>query len=220
MEIEYLFDFDDEAPLHYRIDIDRSQTQAQDEPADWTALECNQCTNCPLTRQQSPCCPAARDLQPIVADFCGRTSMEKAKVHVTTPEREYEKVAGLEEGVRALMGVVMASSACPVLRQLKPLAHHHLPFASAEEFMQRSVSSYLLEQLFKHRDGLHADWSLTGLVARHEQLQLVNQALWHRIYNACSGEPNHKALLSFFSLTSKITGSLDQQLEQLRQAFD
>lgn len=219
MEIEYLFEFDDEAPLHYQIDIDRKEPLIAAEPTEWTALEFNQCGNCPLSKEESSCCPAARDLQSIVVDFCGRPSMQKARVRVTTPEREYEKVTGLEEGVRSLMGVIMASSSCPILRQLKPLAHHHLPFASAEEFMLRSVSTYLLEQLFEHRDGRDADWSLSGLIARHEQLQLVNQALWHRVYGACSGESNHKALLSFFALTSKVSGSLDQQIEQLRKAF-
>ncbi len=219
MPIEYHFEFEQGEPLHYSIDVDRAPSQPRGDAAAWTALEFNQCSNCPLSKQQHACCPAAQDLQPIIQDFCDHPSLQKARVRVATPEREYEKLTGLEEGVRALMGVVMASSGCPILRQLKPMARHHLPFASSDEFMLRSISTYLLEQLFRHREGQVADWNLEGLKKRHADLQLVNQALWHRLYSACSGESNHKALLSFFSLASKISGTLDHELERLKRDF-
>ena len=47
-------------------------------------------------------------------------------------------------------------------------------------------------------------------------LQLVNQALWHRIHDACAGDTNLKAFLSFFSMSSSMTYSLETQLQKIR----
>ena len=66
----------------------------------------------------------------MIEDFRNLPAFRKAGICVRTPEREYIKQAGLEEGLRALIGLIMASSACPLLAPLRPMAMQHLPFAS------------------------------------------------------------------------------------------
>jgi hypothetical protein len=217
MTIEYRITLDDNHELNYRVELDRSYDPMQvgDAPR-WTRLEHEQCSNCPLDRNLHDHCPAAVDLHRVIEDFRGLPAFKKAKVRVLTPEREYYKEVSLEEGLRALLGVLMATSACPMLCRLKPMAQQHLPFASNQEFILRTVSLYLMRQYFNMREGRHADWELKGLVKHYQQLQLVNQAFWQRILATCEGDSNLKAFLSFFSMASSVSYTLEAQLAKIR----
>ncbi|MFG5861892.1 DUF6901 family protein [Metapseudomonas sp. CR1201] len=217
MAIEYRINLDDLHEFSYCIELERVYDAERASAAPkWTRLEHQQCSNCPLSKDAYSHCPAAVDLHRVIEDFQGLPAFRKVQVWVRTPEREYAKVAGLEEGLRALLGVIMATSACPVLGKLKPMAQQHLPFASNQEFILRAVSLYLARQYFNLREGRHADWELKGLVRLFQQLQLVNQAFWQRIHDTCEGDSNLKAFLTFFSMASSMTYSLETQLQKIR----
>lgn len=217
MAIEYRITLDDEHEFSYRIELERQyDPHVAAQTPRWTRLENNRCSNCPLNPAQYSHCPAAVDLHRVIEDFRGLPAFKKVAVQVRTPEREYIKHAGLEEGLRALLGVIMATSACPLLGKLKPMAQQHLPFASNQEFILRAVSLYLMRQYFNFREGRHADWELKGLVKQFQQLQLVNQAFWQRIHETCEGDSNLKAFLSFFSMASSMSYSLEAQLQKVR----
>ncbi len=219
--IQYYFTFDDGLELKFNVDLDRSFDPARI-PADapeWTRLGNNQCSNCPLDKAVNSHCPAALDLDKMARDFQKLPAHTKANVRVVTPEREYAKRVGLEEGVRALMGLIMATSACPVFGALKANARNHLPFATREEFILRSASMYLMRQYFVMREGGTPDWELKGLVKTNEQLQLVNHAFWQRSVTAFQNDANSKALLSFFTMSSSVSASLDAQLGKIKPMF-
>lgn len=218
MAIEYQIKLDEQHVLNYRVEPQREYDAKllASAPA-WTQLPYNQCTNCPLSRDEHSHCPAAVDLHPVVEDFRSLPAFKKVQVWVKSPEREYTKLAGLEEGLRSLVGLIMATSACPITGQLKPMAQHHLPFASANEFALRAVSTYLLRQYFNQREGHSADWELKGLVNEFKALQLVNQAFWQRIHDTCEGDSALKAFLTFFSMSTSMTHSLETQLQRIRE---
>ncbi len=215
MAIEYRITLDDNHEFNYCIEVERPAERPAEAPS-WTRLEYNQCSNCPLKKESCSHCPAAVDLHRVVEDFHGLPAFKKARVWVRTPEREYSKHVGLEEALRSLLGLIMATSACPVLSRLKPMAYQHLPFASSQEFILRTISLYLARQYFNFREGRRPDWELRGLVKNFQQLQLVNQALWQRIHDTCEGDSNLKAFLSFFSMASSMTYSLETQLQKIR----
>lgn len=217
MPITYLFNVK-EAELKYEIDIDRvfEPKKERIEVQDWQKLEFNQCENCPLSRIECLYCPVAIDLQQVVDDFKQIPADEQATVEVITPERSYSKQVPVEVGLRSMMGLIMATSACPILQKLKPNARHHLPFATQDEFILRSTAFYLMRQYFIYREGQHPDWELMGLIRLNQQLQTVNQALWKRLENVCSGDSNLQALLNFFNLSSSVSFSLESQLQAIK----
>jgi hypothetical protein len=219
--IQYYFTFDDGHELKFNVDLDRvyDPKKIPTDAPPWTILTNNQCSNCTLDKKVHSHCPAALDLDKVARDFQKLPAHTKANVRVVTPEREYVKRVGLEEGVRALMGLIMATSACPVMGTLKANARIHLPFASSQEFILRSASMYLMRQYFVARDGGEPDWELKGLVKTNEQLQLVNHAFWQRTISAFQNDANSKALLSFFSLSSSVSSSLDAQLGKVKTLF-
>jgi len=217
MAIEYRITLDDEHDFSYRIELDRDyDREVAAQAPKWTRLEHQRCSNCPLSKDQFSHCPAAVDLHRVIEDFQGLPAVKKALVWVRTPEREYTKLVGLDEGLRALLGVIMATSACPVLGRLKPMAQQHLPFASNHEFVLRAVSLYLARQYFNLREGRHADWELRGLVRSFQQLQLFNQAFLQRMHNTCHADSKLKAFLTFFSMASSLTYALETQLQKIR----
>lgn len=216
MSIEYRITLDDTHQFAYTIELERTTEAACTGLPAWTRIGHQQCSNCPLSRERVSHCPTAVDLHRVIEDFQGLPAVRKANVWVRTPEREYTKVVGLEEALRSLLGVIMATSACPVLHKLKPMALQHLPFASNHEFVLRAVSLYLTRQYFNMREGRYPDWELKGLVSVFQQLQLVNQAFWQRIHDTCSGDSNLKAFLTFFSMSSSLTYSLETQLQKIR----
>lgn len=220
MAVEYRITFDNDHAFNYKIEIDREPLSGAEyiPLSDWTDLPHEQCTNCPLDPAKHKTCPAAADLQTVVEDFKGLPAFKKAWVHVRTREREYSKLANLEEAIRSLLGVIMATSACPILARLKPMAHTHLPFASNNEFTLRTISMYVMREYFRMHEGQKADWELTELTNDFKDLQLVNQALWHRINDVCAGDTNLKAFLSFFSMSSSMTYSLETQLQKIRSS--
>jgi hypothetical protein len=217
MAIEYRITLDDDHQFSYRIELDRAYAveAVQAAPA-WARLGHQQCSNCPLSKDNFSHCPAAVDLHRVIEDFQGLPAFKQAAVWERTPEREYTKLVSLEEALRSLLGVLMATSACPILGKLRPMAQNHLPFASNQEFTLRTVSLYLSRQYFNFREGRHADWELKGLVRMFQQLQLVNQAFWQRIHDTCEGDSNLKAFLTFFSMSSSMSYSLETQLQKIR----
>jgi hypothetical protein len=221
MIIHYFFDFDAGQQLKFAVDLEREFDFKQDltKASDWTKLDNNQCQNCPLKKTEFSHCPAALDLDKMMADFQKIPASTKVNVRVATPEREYSKRVTLEEGVRALMGLIMATSACPVFNTLRPNARHHLPFASREEFILRSASLYLMHQYLIASEGGEPDWELKGLIKTNEQLQLVNHAFWQRTMTAFQSDANSKALLSFFTMSSSVSASLQSQLGKMKSVF-
>ncbi|MEX2475184.1 hypothetical protein [Marinobacter sp.] len=218
MNVNYNFKFQDGRQVEFRVN--EQPVEAVSPLPAWTRLEHCQCANCPLKPADSPHCPAAIGILPVVNEFQAEDAYQKVEVSVTDERRSYSKSTALEEALRSLLGLKMATSGCPVLGELKPMAVHHLPFASTDEFIMRSVSHYLLQQYFAKRNHREPDWDLNGLVERNQRLQLVNQALWQRIHSVCEGDSNLKALLNFFSMASSVSFSLESQLRKLESKME
>jgi hypothetical protein len=222
MLIEYRFEFDgDQDALAYTIDTENPEngTTQSKVAADWTLLSNCQCSNCPLKKSTENRCPAAVDMQQVIEDFGERPGLSQVDVYVITSDRDYHKKTGVEEGLRSLMGLIMANSECPILTELKPMAYTHLPFSSQAEFILRSVGSYLVKQHYLSQNIKQPDWELKGLIALNQELRLVNQAMWQRIHGACKKDSNLKALLSFFAMSSSVSYSLEAQLSKIKHAF-
>ncbi len=216
MNIKYHFRFQDGRETEFRVTGDPARLPAEQAVPGWLKLEYCQCPTCPLKASDRAHCPAAAAMLPVVREFQAEDAYQKVEVTVTDERRSYFKSTTLEEALRSLLGLKMATSGCPVLAELKPMALHHLPFANSDEFVMRSVGDYLLEQLFAKRNSDEPDWELIGLVERNKRLQLVNQALWQRIHAECRGDSNLKVLLSFFSMASSVSVSLESQLRKLQ----
>lgn len=221
MFIEYTFTMDDGKVLNYRINFKRPRAEKLDKVVYpyWTELEFQQCGNCPLDSGSYSHCPVAIDAKEIVLGFRETLSCSAADVYVKAPERDYFKRCDAQTGLRGLIGFVMATSACPILARMRGLAHYHLPFASIDEIVFRSTSSYLLEQYFVYQAGGKPDLALNGLKKHYEDMQTLNYDFLQRIRAASEADSNLDVLSTLFSISSLLAVGLEQHLEKLRPLF-
>lgn len=186
MDIKYRFHFPGDQNESFDLALDPAdlsyQPAASTETPEWTRLENNKCPNCPLNEKDSPHCPVARNLAPMISRFINRLSYEEVDVEVITAGREYRKHISLQKAISSLFGVVMSTSGCPVLDKMRPMVMTHLPFSELEEARYRSISMYLLAQLFRARKGLAPDWELKGLETIYAAVTLVNRAFIGRLH--------------------------------------
>jgi hypothetical protein len=221
MIIEYIFEVETGDAVQVKVDLDREFTPERDQASDafWTPLEFHQCENCPLAKQAYRCCPAAVDIEGLVSKFSQFASFNKVKVRVITPEREYSKSCDVQTGLNAILGLVMATSACPILGKLKSMAKFHLPFATAEETVYRVVGNYLIRQYFLYKDGETPDMDLDGLDALYQDLETVNNAFAERIRAASTKDASINAIVRLSGLAFLVRSSLKKQLLNQRATF-
>lgn len=167
---------------------------------DWTKLEHNKCSNCPLKEKDSPHCPAAVSLVDVVDAFSDCLSYEEADVEIETRVRKSAKRVPLAAGIRSMIGLRLASSGCPILDRLKPLVRTHLPFATWDETAMRVVGAYLLGQYFIAKRGGKPDWEMKRLVSFYDEIKTVNRALCERVRPHCEQDAPINAVAELDSI--------------------
>ncbi|MBI3088352.1 MAG: hypothetical protein HYY91_05650 [Candidatus Omnitrophica bacterium] len=212
----YTFTFPSSGDVKYvRIRLDGTTLTLIPEPKPsppWTALDHHQCPNCPLKKEQDPCCPAAVSLVDIVEFFSRSFSYETVEVCIESGERRYVKQTSLQQALSSLIGLLMVTSGCPVMGKLKPMVRHHLPFSTFEETRYRVLSMYLLAQYFVARRGRQPDWTFAQLASLYEEIGTVNASFHQRFLELAKGDAslNALAILQMFGETIKL--SLDEKL--------
>lgn len=215
--IEYTITLDDGRAFRFKVDPERTFKPAAGRVhPEWTKLEFNQCSNCPLKPDTHPHCPVAVDVVQIISAFKSILSYENVNVQVATGERTFSKRTDAQTGLRSYMGLVMATSACPYLSRLKGLARFHLPFATMEETIFRTTGAYLIQQYFVMKDGGTPDLELRGLKDFYDELQTVNRCFKARIDAASELDANMNAVASLVYLAMGVSYSLDDKLEEMR----
>lgn len=181
----------------------------------WTQLEHHQCPNCPLAGSGHSHCPAALDIEHIVETYSHVDSHVEVDVDVQIGDRRHSKRTDVQTALQSLLGLTLATSACPVLSQMKGPGRLHMPFASVEETLFRMVGAYFVGQYLKSRQGVAADFTLDSLRQLYSEVQTVNRYLKRRLDDAVSRDANTNAVVSLMSMAMLVSFSLDQQLDEL-----
>jgi hypothetical protein len=190
----------------------------QDIPA-WARLGFHQCPHCPLTRSEQPNCPLAVRLVDAIRRFDHIISYDTIRLDVTTRERFISQDTTAQQGISSLLGLLIATSGCPHTRFLRPMARHHLPFASYEETHYRSASMYALAQYFRHRAGLDPDSGLQGLLDLYESVSRINLSVAQRVRQATQSDSAVNALVILDLFAQVLPESMEVDLENLQGLF-
>lgn len=185
----------------------------------WTALQLHRCSCCPLNPAPEAQCPAALALVDLVGFFGDMLSYTEADVIVTTRQREMRTHTTVQRVLSSLAGLFMATSACPALAFLKPMARFHLPFASRQETLFRSVSTYMLMQHFLHQEGKPCDMELRELQHHYQRVSEVNRHMAARLRDAVQGDANINAVVLLDLFAQDIPMAIDEGLKDLAKLF-
>ena len=216
--ITYQLQREGAAECRFEVDVERPERMAEQNSEthpEWTLLENNQCPNCPFNSKEYRYCPAAIEIEEIAASFANTTSIERTDVWVHSDERSYFKNTDMQSALKSLFGLIMASSPCPILSRLRPLAHFHLPFATLQETIHRLVGTYLINQYMNYSEGEKADWDLHGVEELYRELKAVNLQLMKRIRLASKEDASINAIQTFISITSIVEMGVDDIVEKM-----
>ncbi len=213
--ITYKLSLESGESVAFSVDTERQTTvhTAEKLPA-WTLLSHHQCPNCPLGASLRHC-PAAVDIEHIVEAFCHVDSHARVQVDVHIGERQHSKRTDVQLALQSLLGLTLATSACPVLSQMKGPGRLHMPFATVEETLFRMVGAYFVGQYLKSQQGGAADFTLGSLRLMYDDVQTVNRHLKRRLDDATSRDANVNAVVSLMSVAMLVSFSMDQQLNEL-----
>lgn len=219
---EYCFTFPYGKVKQFTIEIDHNTLlliPRADNFAEWTRLSCNQCSCCPLSHEENRYCPIAVNISELVAAFTDTASYESCHVSCTTAERVIAKDTIVQEGLSSIMGIIMATSGCPVMDILKPMARFHLPFATVDESMFRSISVYLLRQYFIYLDSGSSDFHLENVKSYYSKIEVVNSGILERIRKASKKDADRNAIVILNCLAQILYLELDDNLQSLQYIF-
>jgi hypothetical protein len=221
--IDYRFDTESGASHHYPVELDPVTLERHTAPRAalpaWTLLAHHQCPRCPLQTAATTHCPMAVALVDLQDFASNLDSFSALHVTVTTPQRETRAAVTAQRGISALMGLMIATCACPDVAWLRPMARFHLPLASEEETIYRAVSMYLLEQYFRQRDGHAPDVTLDGLRQRYQRLHDINLCMAERLKGAASKDAPVNAVVLLDLFAKALPYSVDDSLAELAYLF-
>jgi hypothetical protein len=138
---------------------------------------------------------------------------------VLTAERTYSKELPLQEGLFGLVGLIMATSNCPFLDFLRPMARFHLPFSTLQETTVRSVSFYLLRQYFVAKKGGVPDLDLVELQKLYDAVELVNFGVVERLRSISEQDAEANSIATLHSLAFLLSEQLTNRLSDLDRMF-
>jgi hypothetical protein len=222
MNFEYQLIFENNSKLEYSFKIDRNDIREEIDLNEfpWVYQKIHKCPNCTLSTVKNCICPAAAEIAFFFRDFRFKKSYDKVKLIVKDDEREYFIDCDLQSALNSLLGLRLATSKCPILSKLKYMAFSHLPVASFEETLKRSVGLYMIKQLFISKNGGIPDFELNELDNLYKELKIVNTYLQKRILTSKQNDASVNAINAFFSLSSLVGYSIKDKLNDIKYIFD
>lgn len=223
VKITYRFIFSDGMTIEHDVVLDGDTGRQVSGPVlshkAWAQLEHKKCRQCPLKEQDHPECPVAKNLAVVADTFKNKKSFERVVVNVETVERTYQKEVLLQKGLSSLIGLIMATSDCPVMEFLRPMALFHLPFSSLKETAVRSVSFYLLKQYFVAKNGGKPDYDLKDLQKRYAALEEVNLAMIDRLRSMSDEDADANSIVILDTFAQILSNQLSNKLADLHKLF-
>lgn len=221
----YYFIFDDNKIVSHEIilkedghsSVDLVSEKDMQLFSNFTRLDNNQCENCPLNIKDSPRCPAAENLASVINTFRKVKSYEKVKIEVETNARTYSFYGDLTKGLHSLVGLAMASSQCPHMKFLRPMARFHLPFATSTETILRSMSFHLLRGYLTDPEN---KIDFAPLFVKYGEVEKINQAMMERIRSFEVNDTGMHAIVMLDSFISIFGLKYDSNLTELKDIFD
>ncbi len=219
---KYCFDFPDGSKKRFFVHIDEETyiyRQSDTPPPNWANLTNHQCECCTLSEEDHEFCPIAVNIGDLVTNFRGTKSFKPCTVSCVTTERTCVKDTTVQDGLASIKGIIMATSGCPVMNILKPMARFHLPFATVDESMFRAISIYLMRQYFANRNGQHADFFLHNIKEHYNHIQEVNDSMLKRIQETSEMDADKNALIILNSLAQILVMEIEDSVDSFKKLF-
>lgn len=224
LKIVYRFSSATAPSGEFSVRLDAATLEVEQAPRltlpDWTRLDTERCPDCPLANSATTHCPMAIALIDLLEYSATIDSFSPLAVSVEMPEREIHATVTAQRAISSLMGLLIATCACPDVSWLRPMARFHQPLASEEETIYRATSSYLLAQYFRQQSGEEPDFSLAGLSTRYQRLHQINIAMAARLRGAIERDASVNAVILLDLFAKAMPYSVNDSVAELEYLFE
>lgn len=196
-----------------------SRTAVSGADPEWTRLGFEQCSHCPLAADESPVCPVAISLAPVVGRFESLVSHDELQLEVIQQDRSLRQTVSTQQALSSLLGLLIATSGCPHTVFLRPMARFHQPLAGELETLYRSASMYMLGQYFRSVAGESPDLAMEGLRDLYAALHEVNDGMVKRLRAASRTDSTLNAVVILDLYTLLLPDALEDSLHEIAPYF-
>lgn len=219
---QYIFDFPDGRKTTFAVSLDsisQSVNSCPSSPPGWARLEHHKCEICPLAEGEYHFCPVAVSISTLITEFGATVSYTACRVSCIAPERTITKDTTIQDGLASILGLLMATSGCPVMEPLRPLARFHLPFATVDETIFRFVAAYMIKQYYLHGKNNNGDFDLKNIKEHYSMVKLVNKGMLRRITDISKRDADKNAIVNLNSVAQILELEVDDNFETLSHLF-
>ena len=223
-------------PITYRIKLSKKVTETFEFQLDdktgnlvaeapkttpaWTALSYQQCSHCPLRKEEHPQCPLAVQLNRFVERFHNTSSIDEVELEVITEERRVSQTVPLQRAVASMLGLAGPTCGCPKTAYMKPMARFHLPLSTEEETLFRVAGMYLLaHHLMEKNSRIKSVANFSSLKGIYEELHIVNKSMANRLRGATESDSSKNAIALLDMYSSLMPMMVDDQMPALSDLF-
>ncbi len=197
---KYRFAFEDKTEKKFIVRLDYQTLDLIENKhykyPDWGLLENFKCPNCTLDSEKNTYCPVIIQIADVIEEFRNSESMEIVDVYIDSESGQFYKKTSLHDGIKALIGILMVSTGCPILSKLKPMVRIHLPFANLRERKYRVLTMYLLAQYFVEKWGGEPDWNFNDLVNIFNDVSTLNRYFCDKLNKMLVKDATINAIIS------------------------
>lgn len=228
VSFEYEFKLEGGDDFHFSLEFDDTSFEfipavQKEALPEWTALAFNKCEHCPLSNDTHPNCPLAVNIATVSELFKDKISIEECNVVCQTNTRTYSKHVALQTGLHSILGIIMATSGCPNMSSLTPMARFHLPFASPEETMVRSLGFFLLSQFMaqqkQHIPTKEIKIDFDVYKRQFEAIRKVNKGILARIKSFSTQDASQNAIVILDGFADLLTMEIEDNFELISPFF-
>lgn len=125
----------------------------------------------------------------------------------------------VQNGLKSLMGLLIATSECPHTDFFKPMARFHLPFADTQETLWRSASYFLLQEYLKRLNSNDKSLSLEPLKEKYRDIEILNTFMAARLSGASQKDSAVNAIISLDIFAKRIGPDLEKRLASILELY-
>ncbi len=219
---EYIFVFPKGRQKSFKIALDTfslSLNTCPVSPPQWTRLNHHQCSPCSLSAPVHTFCPAALAISSLVTTFQDTVSHKSCVVSCVSEDRTVTKDTTVQDGLSSILGLLMATSGCPIMDFFRPLARFHLPFSTVDETIFRVFTTYMLRQYYRRSEGKNSGFELKDIRNQYALVKQVNKGMLERIRDIAQFDADKNAIITLDSLAQILEMEIDTNLESLQYLF-
>ncbi len=217
--VEYKLEVEDGSHHSYKLEIDKTTVQsrvdASEKPPEWARLNNQKCEQCTLV--DSEYCPVALRLAAPMRRFGALMSHQRTHTTVKTEDRDYIKDSDVQDALRSLFGLIIATSGCPEMRPFKYMARFHLPFSSLEETVSRITAAYLMQQFLAQSEREGTSVNIKNLDTLYKRMEALNLGITKRLRGVGAQDGAINAVVILSTMSSLIPLVVQQEFDKLKQ---